>query len=269
MQTYNYNTTVSAKERRAIILQDLKEHSKVSIADICKKFNISEVSIRKDLEILQDRNLLVRVRGGAIHLPETNRDNNDDVSIKYKTLYNYKEKRAIGKLAASMINEGETILLDSGTTTLEIAKNLHKFKKLTIITNAVNIGIELLSYKRFNVILLGGHLRETSQSTVGPLAESNLKVFYCDKLFLGVDSFNIECGLSTQNIEEANINQSMFSMAKEIIAVFDSSKINKRSFVFIAPVNKINTVVTDSSLSPNVRVQLKSMGIEVYLAEPE
>ena len=262
------NITRSAKERRAIIIQDLKEHSRVSINDICEKFDVSEVSVRKDLNILQDRNLLVRVRGGAIHLPETNNENND-VSIKYKKLYNYKEKRSIGKLAASLINEGETILLDSGTTTLEIAKNLHKFKKLTIITNAVNIGLELLNYKRFNVILLGGHLRETSQSTVGPLAESNLKVFYCDKLFLGVDSFNLECGLSTPNLEEANINQSMFSMAKEIIAVFDSSKFNKRSFVFIAPVNKINTVVTDSGISSNVRMQLKSMGVELHIAEPE
>ena len=120
-----------------------------------------------------------------------------------------------------------------------------------------------------SVILLGGHLRETSQSTVGPLAESNLKVFYCDKLFLGVDSFNLECGLSTPNLEEANINQSMFSMAKEIIAVFDSSKFNKRSFVFIAPVNKINTVVTDSGIPSNVRMQLKSMGIGLHIAEPE
>lgn len=158
-------------------------------------------------------------------------------------------------------------MLDSGTTTLEIARNLGRFQRLTIITNALNVATELLKYKRFNVILLGGNLREPSQSTVGPVAESNLKVFYSDKLFLGVDSFNIECGLSTPNIEEANINQVMLSMASEVVAVFDSSKVNKRSFAFIAPVDKIDVIVTDSNLPANVRTQLKSMDIKLHIAD--
>lgn len=98
------------------------------------------------------------------------------------------------------------------------------------------------------------------------MAESNLKVFYCDKLFLGVDSFNIECGLSTPNIEEANINQVMMSMANEVVAVFDSSKINKRSFAFIAPVASIDVIVTDNNLPANVRAQLRSMDIQVHIA---
>ncbi len=256
----------TAQERRALILQSLKEDSKVSIKDICERFDVSEVTVRKDLNMLHERSLLVRTRGGAIRLPGS--DNGNDMSITYKRLYNYKEKQAIGRLAASLINDGETILLDSGTTTLEIARNLQQFQKLTIITNALNIAAELLNYKRFNVIMLGGYLRETSQSVVGPIAESNLKIFYCDKFFLGVDSFNIENGLSTPNIEEANLNQVMFSMAKEAIAVLDSSKFNKRSFVFIAPVNKINTVITDSGVPLNVKRQLKSMNIEVLVAEP-
>lgn len=255
----------TAQERKAYILQQLKENSTVSIKDICKKYGVSEVSVRKDLNMLHERNLLVRTRGGAIRLPES--DNSSDISINYKRLYYYKEKQLIGRLAASLINDGETILLDSGTTTLEIARNLQRFSKLTIITNALNIAVELLKYKRFNVIMLGGYLRETSQSTVGPIAESDLKIFYCDKFFLGVDSFTIESGLSTPNIEEANLNQVMISMSKKVIAVLDSSKFNKRSFVFIAPVNKINTVVTDSGIPANVKRQLKSMNIEVLVAE--
>ena len=95
-------------------------------------------------------------------------------------------------MAATLIQENETIILDSGSTTMEIAKNLHSFKQLTIITNAIDIAIELSKYKRFNVILLGGHLRDSSLSTVGPIAENTLKIFYCDKLFLGVDCFNLE-----------------------------------------------------------------------------
>ncbi|MDR2894579.1 MAG: DeoR/GlpR family DNA-binding transcription regulator [Alistipes sp.] len=259
----------SAKERRAMILQELKTGSKVSVEDICRRFGVSEVTVRKDLDILQGRGLLVRVRGGAIRLPETEGHNNADTPISHKRLYNLREKRAIGRLAASLIKEGETIMIDSGTTTLEIARNLHAFRKLTVITNAVNVGLELLGYKRFNVILLGGHLRETSQSTVGPLAESNLGVFYCDKLFLGVDSFNVETGLSTPNIEEAHINQRMLTMARETIAVFDSSKFDKRSFAFIAPVESIHTVVTDSGIPAGVSADLRSRSLRVCIAGTE
>lgn len=260
-------TTDSTKERRAKILQELTLVPKVFVSDLSKKFEVSEVTIRKDLNELKKRNLLTRTRGAAMRLPETNWGN--DITIKDKQLYNYKEKRVIGKLAASLIKDDETILLDSGTTTFEIAKNLHSFQRLTIITNAINIALELLKYNRFSVILLGGHLRETSQSTVGPIAASTLKLFYCDKLFLGVDSFNIDKGVSTPNIEEANINQTMMSMTKETIAVFDSSKFNKRSFAFISSVDKINAVVTDNGIPSDIKVQLKQMNIKVHVANVE
>lgn len=258
----SYNST---KERRAAILQELKQQSRISVTKLSEIFNVSEVTVRKDLNELKKRNLLTRIRGGAIRLPDANVGS--DIAINRKQLLYYKEKRAIGKLAASLINEDETILLDSGTTTFEIAKNLHRFNHLIIVTNAVNIAIELSNYKRFTVILLGGHLRDTSLSTVGPLAETTLKIFYCDKLFLGVDSFNIQQGVSTFNIEEANINQTMMSMAKETIAVFDSSKFNKRSFTFISNINKIDTIVTDEGIETNVKNQLENMDIKLYIAK--
>jgi DeoR/GlpR family transcriptional regulator of sugar metabolism len=259
-----YNST---KERRAAILQELKIHPEITVNELSIFFSVSEVTIRKDLNELKKRNLLTRVRGGAIRLPDASMGG--DLEIKDKQLFNYKEKRAIGKLAASLINDNETIMLDSGTTTLEIARNLQRFRNLTIVTNAINIAIELSNYKRFTVILLGGHLRDSSLSIVGPLAESTLKIFYCDKLFLGVDSFNLEKGVSTPNIEEANINQTMMSMSKETIAVFDASKFNKRSFTFIAPVEKIDTVVTDEGISTDIKNKLNSLKINLYIAKIE
>ncbi len=258
----NLKTT---KGRRSLILQRLRERSQISVAELHKEFGVSEVTIRKDLNALYERNLLVRTRGGAMSFPTD--ETSDDEPINSKSLFNKREKQAIGRLAASLIEEGNTILLDSGTTTLEIARNLDRFRRLTIITNAINIAVELLRYKRFNVILLGGNLREPSHSTVGPVAESNLKLFYCDKLFLGVDSFNVECGLSTPNIEEANINQVMLSMADQVVAVFDSSKVNKRSFAFIASVDKIDVIVTDNRLPSNLRTQLRSIGLQLHIAE--
>lgn len=257
----------STKGRRSMILQKLKSNSSVSVAELSREFGVSEVTIRKDLNILYERNLVIRTHGGAI-LGSNPVTTYEDVHINSKRLIHYREKKAIGKAAAALIKDGDTIMLDSGTTTLEIARNLHKFQRLTIITNAINVAVELLAYKRFNVIMLGGNLRETSQSTVGPVSESVLKMFYCDKLFLGVDSFNMESGLSTPSIEEANINQVMISRAKEVIAVFDSSKINKRALAFIAPIEKIDTIVTDEGMSIKLRNQVRSAGINLVVVEP-
>lgn len=262
METY-----YSAKERRAQILQLLKSSPKILVSSLSQMFNISEVTIRKDLEELENRNLLIRVRGGAIRLPKLNIA--EEQATTEKKRFHYREKRSIGRMAATLIQENETIILDSGSTTMEIAKNLHSFKQLTIITNAIDIAIELSKYKRFNVILLGGHLRDSSLSTVGPIAENTLKIFYCDKLFLGVDSFNLERGVSTPNIEEANINQTMITMVKETIAVFDSSKVNKKSFAFIAPVSKLSAIVTDNNMPPDIKTQIKKMGVKLYETEPD
>ena len=128
--------------------------------------------------------------------------------------------------------------------------------------------IEALKYKRFKVILLGGNVRESSLSMVGPLAESNLKLFYCDKLFLGVDSFSVEAGLSTPSVEEASTNQVMISRAREVFALFDSSKINKRAFAFIAPVDQIDTVITDNNIPANVKNHLRAMKVNVETVTP-
>lgn len=256
--------TTTAKERRALILSQLQNNKELSVTSLSQYYGVSEVTIRKDLNELQRRNLVIRTRGGVIRIPKTNADK--DTAVESKRMYNTAEKKAIGRLAASFIRNDETILLDSGTTTLEIAKNLDRLQRLTIITNSMDIALELLRYNRFTIILLGGHVRMTSHSMVGPLAEATLRNFYCDKLFLGIDSFNMEEGVSTPNIEEAHLNQNMIEKSKEVIAVCDSSKFNRRSFAFIAPIYKINAVVTDSAVSQEVRSKLKEKGVDLYIA---
>lgn len=251
-------------ERRAAILKLLETNQEIHVTNLAQQFDTSEVTIRKDLTEMQRRNLLIRTRGGAIRVPKF--QNDFDTAIETKQLYNYREKRAIGEAAARLIKDGETIMIDSGTTTLEVARHLDRFHNLTVITNAINIAIELLKYDRFSVILLGGHLRKASHSTVGPLAESTLRNLYCDKLFLGIDSFNLTEGVSTPNIEEANINQTMIAMARETIAVCDSSKFNKRSFAHIASVSQIHRVITDAGIDRDVLRQLREMGTDVHVA---
>ncbi len=253
----------TAQGRRSAILQRIREDSSVTVSALSREFGVSEVTIRKDLRMLQDRKLLIRVHGGAIKESSASQAESEERNFSFKQLVNAREKQAIGRAAAAHIKEGDTILVDSGTTALEVVRNLHKFNDLTIITNSVSATLEALKYKRFKVLLLGGLIREPSLSVVGSLAESNLKLFYCDKLFLGVDSFSVEAGLSTPNVEEASTNQVMITRAREVIAVFDSSKVNKRALAFIASTDKINTIITDSHLPANIRGQLKAMKINV------
>jgi len=253
----------STQGRRSAILQRLKEDSSVNVAELSREFGVSEVTIRKDLQVLKERRLLIRVHGGAIIDANVSADEIEERNFHFKQLVNARAKEAIGAAAAAHIKNGDTIMVDSGTTALQVIHNLHKFKDLTIITNSVPAMLEAIKYKRFRVILLGGTVRESSNSIVGPLAESNLKLFYCDKLFLGVDSISVEAGLSTPSMEEASTNQVMISRAREVIAVFDSSKVNKRSLAFIANLDKINTVITDCHLPAGFRSSLRSMKINV------
>ena len=251
----------SAKERRALILKLLEQKEEVQVTEISRQTGISEVTIRKDLTILQNRHLLLRTRGGAMRKPVDN--TNEETTVAKKRMFNFKEKERIGEEAVKLIKEGDFILLDSGTTTLEVARHLGKFQHLRIVTNAMNIATELMEYKRFDVVFLGGNLRMNSLSTVGPLALTVLRNFSGYKLFLGVDSFSMQDGVSTPSLEEALLNQIMVQQADQVIAVFDSSKFNKRSYVHVADAAQLDCIVTDRAIPTGMTAKLKSLGIEV------
>ena len=241
----------------------LDNNEEVHVTQLSQETGISEVTIRKDLTILQKRNLLVRTRGGAMRKPVDNP--NEEVPIARKRMFNFKEKERIGEEAAKLINDGDFIMLDSGTTTLEVARHLDKFKNLNIITTAMNIATELMNYKRFNVVFLGSNVRYSSLSTIGPLALSVLRNFRGYKLFIGVDSFSLENGISTPSLEEALLNQIMIQQADKVIAVFDSSKFNKRSFVHIADIHELDAIITDRAIPTGMLSKLKAAGLDVRL----
>jgi DeoR family transcriptional regulator of aga operon len=206
--------------------------------------------------------MLVRTRGGAFKLERVGLD----FDLSEKNTLHLQEKKRIGVAAAQLLEEGDTIILDSGSTTMEITKHLSRFSNLTIITNALNIAISLAELKNINVIIPGGILRRNSLSLVGSTAEETFQHYFCDKLFLAVDGFNLTSGLSTPNVEEAYLNKIMISIAKKVIVVTDSSKFNKRSFAVIAPISKVDIVVTDSGIPPEVQKELENAGIQVIIA---
>jgi DeoR family transcriptional regulator of aga operon len=246
--------------RRVKILEVLNSEGQVTVSELSKKFNVTEVTIRNDLSHLAGKELLIKTRGGGLKAQRVGIDQH----LNDKAKINSKEKQAIGKKAAELINDNDTIIIDSGTTTIEIAKNLSRIKNLTVITNALNIASQLIR-DEIKVIVLGGILRTASLSLTGPIGENSIKNFYCDKCFLGVDGIDSQSGIYTPNLEEAHLNRMMINASKEVIIVTDSNKFKRKSFAHIAPITKVNMIVTDSKIPENELKNLQSMGIKVIL----
>jgi DeoR family transcriptional regulator, aga operon transcriptional repressor len=247
------------EERRRAILAALRIDGRVLVADLAKRFHTSQVTIRKDLEVLHSTGKIHRTHGGAVPAHEGALE---DPTLLEKEKLHRKEKIQIAAAAAHMVEEGQVVILDSGTTTTAIARALRHHQNLTIITNAVNIAAELAG-SSLEVILTGGTLRKNSFSLVGPIAEETLRRLNADILFLGVDGFDVHFGLSTPNLLEAKVNRAMMDVARVVVAVCDSSKFGRRSLSLIAPPSAVHRVITDR-LAPKKDIdQLRKAGIEV------
>ena len=250
-----------AEERRTEILQIIRSAGRVRVNGLATRFNTSAVTIRSDLNELHQRGLVLRSHGGAV-LPETILRE----SPVYERLKAHSDdKRRIGAMAATLIEDGETIILDSGTTTLEIARQIKKKPGLQVITNGVNIAAELLDARDMQVFIVGGTVRGESASITGHFAEEMFEQFSADKLFLSGAGCDLDFGISGANLEETMVNRAMIRIAREIILVADSSKFSKRSMSRIALFSQIDTVISNTSLDEEVQEKLRAMGCNLIL----
>jgi DeoR family transcriptional regulator of aga operon len=253
--------TLLIGERRQQVLSLIQRDGRVLVSELSKAFGISPITIRKDLDRLESQGLVQRTHGGALAPQNTVRL---DLSLKEKEQRQVKEKQAIAAAAVKLVKDGQCILLDSGTTTTAIARALRKFSNLTVVTNAMNIAAEL-SDTDFDIVLIGGSLRKNSFSLVGPLAEDVLREIYADVLFLGVDGFDTQFGVTTPNVLEARANRAMVKASKKVVAVCDSTKFSRCSLALIVPPSAIHAVITDAQVSSNDVEALRSAGVEVIL----
>ncbi|MBA2499510.1 MAG: DeoR/GlpR transcriptional regulator [Chitinophagaceae bacterium] len=247
--------------RHKFILERLKVEGGVKVVDLCKKLNVSSVTIRKDLKLLEDKKLIFRTHGGGtLSNPYT-----VDKHVNEKEKIQANEKSRIGKIAASLVQPNDCIIIASGTTVLSLAKILKPKGTLTVITAALNVAFELSTNPDIEVIMLGGVLRKNSTSVTGHYAEKILDDFSSSKLFLGVDGIDIEFGLSTTNVLEAQLNRKMIETAQKTIVLADSTKFGKRGFGKICGLEDIEQVITDNGISQHSKEKLISMGIEVTI----
>lgn len=249
------------KQRREEILHLLRKDGTVRVRELSRIFNVSEVTIRTDLEKLEKDGILFRVYGGAVD----NIGTGLDTSFAMRAMINRELKRRIAAKAASMIQEGDTISIDAGTTTMEIARQLPGNLRFTVITNAPNIAMEAASREKISVYMVGGFLSPNHVGLVGSDAEATIRSFYTNKAFVPVLSFDLERGWTDSNIPNARVKRAFFESTKQAIVVADSTKYGKVAPVVVAPLSAVHTLIIDSSLSNEDVQRLRDAGLEVVL----
>ncbi|QUW21507.1 DeoR/GlpR transcriptional regulator [Sporosarcina sp. Marseille-Q4063] len=251
-----------AEERQKIILEEIDIYGKVHVIPLAKRFNVSNETIRRDLEALVKTNKLKRVYGGAVKTSYPD----GEPPYQQREIINFDAKQAIGKEAASLINDGDTIFLDTGTTILELARFIQGNKRVTIITNSLptaNLIKESLAQRIFTgkLIILGGEVSAEQQSISGYLCEEMLKKFYVDKAFISVGGISIQTGISDYDLTESKISEIATSMSKEVIVLADHSKIGVQSFSFISAIDMVNVIICDKKPTSAWNKVLERQGV--------
>lgn len=251
-----------AEERKNQILQLLNKNNKLRVPELCEYFQVSPATIRNDLRELEKSDQLKRTHGGAL----ANQKMSYELDSLQKEVDCLNEKRAIAQYAINLVEDGDTIALDTGTTTFEFAKLLSSKKNMTIVTNDIEIARHLESASSANIILIGGILRKNFHCTIGPAAVQLMNELTVDKAFMGTNGLSIEKGLTTPDMTQAEIKKAIIGIANEIIVLCDSSKIGSKAFVQVAPLSAVDRIVTDSKIDERDYKALLNNNILVDIA---
>jgi DeoR/GlpR family transcriptional regulator of sugar metabolism len=248
-------------ERQQLLIGLLDRRGRVTVAQICREFAISEATARRDLETLAEQGLIQRVHGGAIPV----RKAEPEQPILERSHEYSDEKKQIGRAAAALVNDGETVFLGSGTTVLEVARHLG-VREITVVTNSLPV-ITLLAHKpTITLISLGGMLRDSELSFIGHITEQALAELRADKVIIGTRSISLEHGLTNDYVPETQTDRAIIHIGREVIVVADHSKWGTISTAFLAPLSMVHMLVTDSGTDPVMAEAMREQGIHVVIA---
>lgn len=251
--------TLNIVDRHTKILEKLETDGSVNVNELSEEFNVSQVTIRKDLKLLEDRNLLYRSHGKAI--PSNPYITESHVNIKEKI--QTKEKTKIAIAASNLLQPKDSIIIASGTSLTEFARHITNIDELTVLTASLNTALILSEVPNIDVIQLGGNVRKSSSSVIGPISEKMLTEFTFTKLFLGVDGIDLDYGLTTTNSMEASLNKEMIKAAQKIVILADSSKFGKKGFGRICGLQDIDQIITDKGIDESTKNRLLKLGVDV------
>ncbi|SFO00444.1 transcriptional regulator, DeoR family [Algoriphagus ornithinivorans] len=248
-------------ERHRFILEELDKAGFVTVSDLAKAMDVTMVTVRKDLKVLEDKGLLYRSHGSATSVSPYVSDR----SVQVKKLEQVEEKSKIAEKALAYIEDQEAIIIGSGTTVVALAQAIPRNKPLTVLTAAMNVTLALIDMQDVELVQLGGVVRKSSSSVVGHYAEEMLQSFACSKLFLSVDGISLEHGLTTSNMMEAHLNAQMIRSVQKTIILADSRKFGRKGFGKICELEDIDVIITDSGIPEIYHEKLEEKGIELVV----
>ena len=247
--------------RQSQIRRIVEERGQVSVTELNEILDVSEATIRRDLEQLADEGWVQRTHGGALSLEPAP----VEPPIKERIPENAEEKKFIGRLAAALVNEGDTIFLGSGSTVRAMVPHLLDLSDLTVITNSLPV-VNQMARSKAELIVIGGMFRSSEQSMVGHVAEQAIREFRADHAFMGIRGIDVNHGLTSDFLPEAVTDRAILGIAPHCVVVADHSKFNRVSSVFLAPVTTADTIVTDDKSPPDTISELRKAGVEVLIA---
>ncbi len=250
-------------ERHQLILQKLQENGKVDIQELSDSLQVSGVTIRKDLKLLEEKKLLYRTKGGG----STQNPYTIERPINEKEFIKIEEKKRIAKAAVELIGQNDSIIIGSGTTVFELTRVLHPNKHITVITPALKVALELCNRPHIDVLQIGGLIHQSSFAAAGSFAERLLDDISCGVLFVGVDGIDPEFGLSITNLAEASLNMKMISLAQTVVVMADSSKFDRRGIGRICSLEQVDYIITDGMVNSETVKMLTERGVKVIIAE--
>jgi len=250
---------VLAIERRQKIMAMLNENKSVLVPELAKLFNVTEETIRRDLEKLEKEGLLKRTYGGAVLVENYN----VDIPFEFRNATNIEGKKQIALTLIKYIEDGDTLVMDSSTSALQVAKLLKTKKKITVITNSEQIVNELKVFEDIKVISTGGTLRNKSLSLVGPIAENTLRSLNANKAIISCKGFDIEKGFTESNELEAQVKKMMIEIADQVYMIADHTKMNKTALVNIATLDDVDFIFTDKVLPPSQENAIREKNVEI------
>jgi DeoR/GlpR family transcriptional regulator of sugar metabolism len=255
----NNEFALSGYERQQQLLQFIEQWQRVSVDQICNQFSVSKATARRDLEILARNGKVQRIHGGAIALHNAP----PEPPFSLRSSEQTEEKRRIGQTAASLIADGETIFLGSGTTVLEVANHLRSHHRLTVITNSLLVLNVLTGIQDISIIGLGGMLRTSEMSFIGHITEQALAELRADKVILGIRAIDLEHGLTNDYLPETQTDRAILNIGRQVILVADHTKCERVATAFVAPLTAMDTFVTDVGTSPDFIAALTAQGVHV------
>lgn len=257
--------TVERELRQEQILKAIREQGRARVSDLCERFDASEATIRRDLDQLEESGFVKRIHGGAVAVKEPG----EEQAVLQRLDWQAEEKRIIAREASSLVNDGDTIFLGSGSTVLYMLPDLKEKSAITVITNSLPVVNELVGYPECKTVVIGGLLRKSELSLVGHISVRTLEELRADKVFLGAEAVHPEHGLTNSYMEETMTDRAIVEISPQIIILADHEKFNKVHAAYWGPLRMVQLLITDWKTDRAILERLDAEGVRYRIARPE